>query len=413
MLLDLDVQDRRVVIFGEPAAAASTARRFARARARVRLVCADRPIPPRPTLRHRRLPTRPARSQDTAGLLKLLAPAWLVVTAGPPDELSDRVRVLCHRLKIVHTHHTAGPTDKRGRVVLVGGGPGTSRLLTIEACEALLDADVVFYDRLAPTDDLDRLAPGAELVDVGKLPYHHPTSQHRIQELIIERARRGQVVVRLKGGDPFVFGRGGEEVRACRAAGVEVRVVPGVTSAVSVPAAAGIPVTHRGTAEPSRSLSGHLPLSGRGARVAGPARRHGGDLDGDGRPDADGDRAGRGRALRRHPAAVVERGFSDSQRTTTGRLADLPALVGRLGVTSPAVVVIGDVAAFAAEQVGSGPLRRSTPCWPIPAGDLEGPSRRIANRLPGSAIGVTSDRRSEDLISALNDAAPTCCTPRR
>jgi uroporphyrin-III C-methyltransferase len=250
--------------------------------------------------------------------------------------------------------------------VLVGGGPGTTRLLTLEACEALLDADVVFYDRLAPTADLARLAPGAELVDVGKLPYHHPTSQDRIQELIIERARRGQTVVRLKGGDPFVFGRGGEEILACRAAGVDVRVVPGVTSAVAVPAAAGIPVTHRGASRAFTVLSGHLPpssaelaaLAGLGGTVvilmgmANLTVTVTGLVAAGMSPDT--------------PAAVVERGFSDSQRTTPGRLADLPALVGRVGVTSPAVVVIGDVAAFAADQVGAGPLSARFSLLPDP-----------------------------------------------
>jgi len=293
---------------------------------------------------------------DTPGLLRLLAPAWLVVTAGPPSPLTDRVRQLCHQLKIVHTHLTPTASTQRGRVVLVGGGPGTTRLLTLEACEALLDADVVFYDRLAPTADLDRLAPGAELVDVGKLPYHHRTSQARIHELIIDRARRGQVVVRLKGGDPFVFGRGGEEVRACRAAGVEVHVVPGVTSAVAVPAAAGIPVTHRGVSKVFTVLSGHLPpteaeleslarLGGTVVILMGMASltRTVTGLVAAGLP-AD------------TPAAVVERGFSDSQRTTAGRLGDLPRLAGRAGVTSPAVVVIGDVAAFAVDQVGADPL---------------------------------------------------------
>ena len=146
---------------------------------------------------------------------------------------------------------------RRGRVT-VAGGPGTTRLLTLEACEALLDADVVFYDRLAPTADLARLAPGAELIDVGKLPYHHPTSQDRIQELIIERARRGQTVVRLKGGDPFVFGRGGEEILACRAAGVDVRVVPGVSSAIAGPALAGVPLTHRQLTQGFTVVSGHV-----------------------------------------------------------------------------------------------------------------------------------------------------------
>ena len=190
MLLDLDIRDRRVVIFGERGAAAAAARRFARAGARVRLVGVDLATTDQALTGVFRLP-QPEVS-DTPALLRLLAPAWLVVTAGPPSELSDRVRLLCSQLKIVHTHQSPGPAEPQGRVVLVGGGPGTTRLLTLEACEALLDADVVFYDRLAPTADLARLAPGAELIDVGKLPYHHPTSQDRIQELIIERPGRAR-----------------------------------------------------------------------------------------------------------------------------------------------------------------------------------------------------------------------------
>ena len=354
MLLDLDIRDRRVVIFGERGAAASAARRFARAGARVRLVTADQAATDESLTGVRRL-CQPDVG-DTPALLRLLAPAWLVVTAGPPSELITRVQLLCSQLKIVHTHQSPGSAEPRGRVVLVGGGPGTTRLLTLEACEALLDADVVFYDRLAPTDDLARLAPGAELIDVGKLPYHHPTSQTRIQELIIERAQQGQTVVRLKGGDPFVFGRGGEEILACRAAGVDVRVVPGVTSAVAVPAAAGIPVTHRGASRAFTVVSGHLPpstgelasLAGLGGTLvilmgmASLTQTVTGLVAAGLSPDT--------------PAAVVERGFSDSQRTTPGRLADLPALVGRVGVTSPAVVVIGEVASFATDQVGADPL---------------------------------------------------------
>lgn len=338
MLLDLDVRDRRVVIFGEQAAAAAAARRFTRAGARVRLVS------PRPS------------DAGTPELLRLLAPAWLVVTAGAVNELTDQVRELCGQLKIMHAHHTLPAAEPQGRVLLVGGGPGATQLLTLEACGALLDADVVFYDRLAPTADLARLAPGAELIDVGKLPYHHPTSQHRIQELIIERALRGQTVVRLKGGDPFVFGRGGEEVQACRDAGVEVRVVPGVTSAVAVPAAAGIPVTHRGVSRAFTVLSGHLPPST--AELEALVRLGGTVVILMGMANLTqivGGLVAAGMAADTC-AAVVERGYSDSQRTTTGRLADLPGLVGRIGVTSPAVVVIGDVAAYAAEQAGSGPL---------------------------------------------------------
>ena len=125
MLLDLDIRDRRVVIFGERGAAATAARRFARAGARVRLVGVD-PAPADQSLTGvYRLPE--PEISDTPALLRLLAPAWLVVTAGPPSELSDRVRLLCGQLKIVHTHQSPGPAEPQGRVVLVGGGPGTTR----------------------------------------------------------------------------------------------------------------------------------------------------------------------------------------------------------------------------------------------------------------------------------------------
>ncbi len=147
-----------------------------------------------------------------------------------------------------------------GQVTLVGGGPGTTELLTVAAVKALRDADIVFYDRLAPYQELPALST-AELVDVGKRPGHHPVSQSGIEELMVEAALAGKNVVRLKGGDPYVFGRGGEEVAACVKAGVPVRVISGVTSAISVPAAAGIPVTHREVSHMFTVLSGHAPLT--------------------------------------------------------------------------------------------------------------------------------------------------------
>src|SRR5690606_4490337 len=133
-----------------------------------------------------------------------------------------------------------------GRVTLVGGGPGSRDLLTLGAVEALRQADVVLYDRLAPIEVLDEFCPDAVHIDVGKLPGHHAVPQHEIERLLVEHALAGARVVRLKGGDPYIFGRGGEEVLACRRAGVPVEVIPGVTSAVAVPAASGIPLTHRG-----------------------------------------------------------------------------------------------------------------------------------------------------------------------
>ena len=139
---------------------------------------------------------------------------------------------------------------------LVGGGPGPVDLITVRGRRLLAEADVVVTDRLGPTGVLGELAPEVEVIDVGKRPQHHPVPQHEINEILVDRARRGLRVVRLKGGDPFVYGRGGEEVAACLAAGVPVDVVPGLTSVVSVPQAAGIPVTHRGTAAALHVVNG-------------------------------------------------------------------------------------------------------------------------------------------------------------
>ena len=201
-----------------------------------------------------RYASRPARS-DTAGLLRLIGPAWLIVDVGLPRVVAERIRELAGHLHVLMI--TEEPAPAGGQVSLVGGGPGRTSLLTLEACTALRQADVVFFDRLAPTEDLDELAAGAELIDVGKTPYHHPVPQSSIYDQMVARARRGQSVVRLKGGDPFVFGRGGEEMVACLAAGVPVRIVPGVSSALSVPAACGIPVTHREISQAFTVISGH------------------------------------------------------------------------------------------------------------------------------------------------------------
>ena len=146
-----------------------------------------------------------------------------------------------------------------GRVTLVGGGPGDPGLLTVAGLEALRTADVVLYDHLAPLACLDECPSGVLLIDVGKIPGGRATSQQRINELLVEHALAGRHVVRFKGGDSFVFGRGGEEVIACAEAGVPVAVVPGVTSAVAGPALAGVPVTHRGVVQAFTVVSGHVP----------------------------------------------------------------------------------------------------------------------------------------------------------
>ncbi|MDR6972067.1 uroporphyrinogen-III C-methyltransferase [Leifsonia shinshuensis] len=237
--------------------------------------------------------------------------------------------------------------SRTGNVTLVGGGPGDPDLLTVAAVRALEAADVVLYDRLAPHETLTALAPRAELIDVGKRPGHHPIPQDEIERLLVAHARNGSAVVRLKGGDPFVFGRGGEEVEACRLAGIPVRVIPGVTSAISVPAAAGIPVTHRSMSRLFTVVSGHAPLSpGELEHLAG--------LGGTivilmGIMNLPSITAGLARFGMdpQMPVAVVEQGYSARQRTTFGRLSTILTESARAGVGSPAVVVIGEVVRLA------------------------------------------------------------------
>ncbi|MCB7134970.1 uroporphyrinogen-III C-methyltransferase [Cellulosimicrobium marinum] len=254
----------------------------------------------------------------------------------------------------VAEHLRSGGADQRrrrpvpggtGKVTLVGGGPGAVDLLTLRGRRALAEADVVVTDRLGPVDVLDELAPGVEVIDVGKTPGHHPVPQHEINAILVEQAQRGRAVVRLKGGDPFVYGRGGEEVVACREAGVPVDVVPGISSALSVPALAGIPLTHRGTVAAFHVISGHdglddaalVSVRDRAATlvvlmgVTQLARITAQALD-----------AGADPAL---PVAVVENGSTPRQRVTRAPLAEIVEHAARVGVRAPAVVVVGDVAA--------------------------------------------------------------------
>lgn len=231
-----------------------------------------------------------------------------------------------------------------GRVDLVGGGPGPSDLMTVRGRRLLAEADVVVADRLGPTDVLADLDPNVQVVDVGKRPGHHPVPQEEINALLVEHARAGRRVVRLKGGDPFVYGRGGEEVAACLAAGIPVEVVPGLTSVVSVPQAAGIPVTHRGTAAGIHVVNGQaetspstlaaladptvttVVLMGVAAlpRLAAAARAAGVPAD--------------------RPVAIIERGHTADQRTTRTTIGRAAEAAREAGVRNPAVIVVGDVA---------------------------------------------------------------------
>jgi uroporphyrin-III C-methyltransferase len=211
----------------------------------------------------------------------------------------------------------------------------------------LAEADVVITDKLAPRALLDELAPGTEIIDAGKAPHAHNLTQDQINELIVSRALAGQRVVRLKGGDPFVFGRGGEEALACARAGVPVQVVPGVTSAVAVPAAAGIPVTHRGLTQDFTVVSAHLDPAHPGATVdweslaRGPGTlvllmgvTHLAEI------CAELIKRGRSAAT---PVAVICDGTLPGQRVLTSTLGEVANAAEAAGITPPAVIVIGEV----------------------------------------------------------------------
>lgn len=231
------------------------------------------------------------------------------------------------------------PRSGLGWVALVGGGPGADGLLTVRARELLAVADVVVVDRLAPQGVLAELPTAVRVIDVGKLPGHHAVPQDRINEILVEEAGRGLGVVRLKGGDPYVLGRGGEERLACEAHGIPVEVVPGVTSAVSVPAAAGIPVTHRGVARGFSLVTGHddipqLPTGGDHTLVL---------LMGVAQLARTTELLMAGGRSSGCPVAVIERGFAPTQRVTIAPLDRIAEVAATVGVESPAVVVVGDV----------------------------------------------------------------------
>ncbi|MET1063161.1 MAG: uroporphyrinogen-III C-methyltransferase [Aeromicrobium sp.] len=269
----------------------------------------------------------------------------LVARDAGPDDLTGADLVL-------RPARSADPGPDRilgtGSVTLVGGGPGDPGLVTVAGRDAIASADIVVTDRLAPLAALAWARPDAEIIDVAKIPHGRSTSQEEINRLLVEHAKSGRRVVRFKGGDNFVFGRGSEEILACLDAGIEVRAVPGVSSSIAAPASAGIPVTHRGLAQGFTVISGHVPP---------------------GHPDSTLDYAALARtgttlvvlmgvrtlgaicaALVEAgldpstPAAVVADGTLPSQRVVRATLATLDQVASAAGIGAPAVAVIGDVA---------------------------------------------------------------------
>ena len=259
------------------------------------------------------------------------------------------------RTELLFPHLPPGvsPTQPLGAVAIIGGGPGDPGLITVRGRQLLAEADVVLTDRLAPRSLLGELRDDVEVIDAGKIPYGRAMAQEHINAALVSHARAGRFVARLKGGDPFVFGRGAEEVLACLRAGVPVTVVPGVTSAVGVPAGAWVPVTHRGVAQEFHVVSVHVApgderstvnwelLGGstgtlvlmmaveRIGAVADELLRYGRS------PDT--------------PVSVIADGTLPTQRTINSTLEQVESRVTEEGIRPPAIVVVGDVVRVAAE----------------------------------------------------------------
>jgi len=270
----------------------------------------------------------------------------VAISSDPPDPrrtvaVRDAIRLLLETGGLPVRRHRAGT----GSVALVGGGPGDPNLITVRGRQLLAAADVVLVDKLAPQEWLASLDPDTEVVDAGKAPHAHNMTQDEINAALVSYAQAGKRVVRLKGGDPYVFGRGSEELAACLAAGIDVEVVPGITSAIAVPAAAGIPVTHRGITQEFTVVSAHLDPRADGTTVdydslarstgtlvflmgVGRLARLAEELVRRGRPAST-------------PVAVIESGTTAQERVRVGTLATIVEIAS--DAAPPAVIVVGEV----------------------------------------------------------------------
>jgi|SRR5271157_115154 len=235
----------------------------------------------------------------------------------------------------------------KGKVYLVGAGPGDPELMTRKAERLLKEADVILYDALVGEGIRELFPAGTKLIDVGKRADSHTYPQEEINRMLVDLASKYKRIVRLKGGDPYVFGRGGEEAEALKKAGIDVEVVPGITSAIAVPEYAGIPVTHRGYSSTVTFITGHEdPAKGESALnfkalaqmkgtvviLMGVSRleENVGALLANGKPS-------------RTPVAIIERGTTSKERITAGTLGNIVGLAELRGVKSPAIIVIGEV----------------------------------------------------------------------
>ena len=236
---------------------------------------------------------------------------------------------------------------KRGKVYLVGAGPGDPGLISVKGAEILSQADVVIYDHLINQRLLDSTPSDAERIYVGKTTGEHITVQHQINELMVEKAKEGKTVVRLKGGDPFILGRGGEEAQALKQKHIPFEVVPGVSSAVAVPAYAGIPVTHRGLASSVAVVTGHEDPGKDSSSIAWEKLATGVDtlvflMGMQNLPKIVAELVKNGRPANT-PIVVIKDGTTPRQKTVLGSLSDIVAKVDEFHLSPPAVIVVGDV----------------------------------------------------------------------
>ncbi len=236
---------------------------------------------------------------------------------------------------------------KSGKVYLVGAGPGDPGLMTVKGLDCLRHADVVIYDRLVDESILNETRSEAEKIYVGKASSHHTLEQGMINQLLIQKAREGKVVVRLKGGDPFVLGRGGEEAKALAENEIPFEVVPGVSSAVAVPAYAGIPVTHRGIASSVMIVTGHKASEKNEASIAWDRIANATDtlvvLMGLGNLENVVDQLVKNKKAPSTPVAVITHGTTGRQRCVIGTLEDIKVKVKSENLQPPSVVIVGDV----------------------------------------------------------------------
>lgn len=282
-----------------------------------------------------------------------MSPSLVVICAEQSDEIADWRRAVTSALgsrglSALLLVDSEPASQHVGRVYLIGAGPGDPGLMTRHALEALSRADVVLLDHLAPHQDLPRWAPKAEIIDVGKIPGKHRVPQREIDRLMVEYAQAGRTVARLKGGDPYVFGRGAEELYVCEQAGIPVTVYSGVTSSIALPALAGVPITLRGVSHMFTVVSGHAPLSGTELDQLAGLLKDGGTVSllmgVKSLPHTVAGLRERG-VPASLPLIAVQDGFRPNQREIYATLGD--CLETLAGVKPPAVITLGEVCAVA------------------------------------------------------------------